>query len=145
MLIGNGGSKMADASSSFFWYKWRHHDITALLNVIYILANFLTFFNTLLFKHFSGCMCTSREIWILPINSTRIKLSPNVGNDEYIVLCNFGGGIARAVFRRYRGGSSGAPPLPLLPQVAGSEKKHGLNRVKCKYQEWKYILKNSLP
>ena len=70
-------------------------------------------------------------------------------------------GIARAVFRRYREGSAGGaaggggggggggdplePPPPPLPPVAGSEKKHGLNRVKCKYQEWKYILKNSLP
>ena len=41
-------------------------------------------------------MSTLRETWILPINSTiwrrrSIKLFPEIGHDEYIILCNFGG------------------------------------------------------
>jgi len=39
-------------------------------------------------------MCTLREIWILHANKsnnmTSIKLALEVGNDEHIVLCNFG-------------------------------------------------------
>ena len=30
-IIQNGGSKMADASSSLFSNKWRHHDITVIV------------------------------------------------------------------------------------------------------------------
>ena len=56
-----------------------------------------------------------------------IELSLNVGNDEYIVQCNFGGhstcGVEVIV------GVLWSPPPP-LPGIAGSEKQHGLNRVK---------------
>ena len=41
-IIQNGGSKTADASTSFFSNKWRHHDITAFVK----LANFLILWNT---------------------------------------------------------------------------------------------------
>ena len=51
-IIENGGSKMADAFSVFL-RKWRHNEITALVNIIYMLGNFLILSNTLLFKYFS--------------------------------------------------------------------------------------------
>lgn len=65
-IIQNGGSKTADASTSFLSNKWRHHDITAFVK----LANFLILWNTLLFVSIFHFMCTLREIWILPINFT---------------------------------------------------------------------------
>ena len=48
-IIQNGGSKTADASTSFFRNKWRHHDITAFVK----LANFLILWNTLLLVFFT--------------------------------------------------------------------------------------------
>lgn len=41
-------------------------------------------------------MCTLREIWILPINWTiwrpnDVKMYPEVGYDQYFLLCNFHG------------------------------------------------------
>ena len=51
-IIENGGSKMVDAFSVFL-RKRRHNDITALVNIIYMLGNFLILSNTLLFKYFS--------------------------------------------------------------------------------------------
>lgn len=56
-----------------------------------------------------------------------IELSPNVGNDEYIVQCNFGGHSTSGV-EVIEGGR--LEPPPPLPGIAESEKQHGLNRVK---------------
>lgn len=56
-----------------------------------------------------------------------IELSLNVGNDEYIVQCNFGGHSTSGVVV-IEGGR--LEPPPPLPGIAGSEKQHGLNRVK---------------
>lgn len=56
-----------------------------------------------------------------------IELSLNVGNDEYIVQCNFGGHSTSGV-EVIEGGR--LKPPPPLPGIAGSEKQHGLNRVK---------------
>lgn len=56
-----------------------------------------------------------------------IELSLNVGNDEYIVQCNFGGHSTSGV-EVIEGGR--LEPLPPLPGIARSEKQHGLNRVK---------------
>ena len=55
-----------------------------------------------------------------------IKLSPEVSNKEYIVLCHIAGGHSMSGFE-VMGGGGGSGPLP--PPVAGSEKKIGLNRV----------------
>ena len=46
-IIQNGGSKMADASSSLFSNKWRHHDSLFLLKIILMLVSFLISSNTL--------------------------------------------------------------------------------------------------
>ena len=59
------------------------------------------------------------------------KLSPNVGNDECVVLCNFGG-YSTSGFEVIEVDPLEHPPPPPILRVAGSEKKHGLNRVKCK-------------
>ena len=52
-----------------------------------------------------------------------IKLCLGVGNDEYIILCKFGGSI-RSAFEFIEGTSEAPPPGP------GSKTKSGLNRVK---------------
>ena len=61
-------------------------------------------------------MSTLREIWILPIDSTINKLKPvgklclEVGNDEYMIVCNFGGRTMKG-FEVIDGGRiSEAPP-----------------------------------
>lgn len=41
-----------------------------------------------------------------------IKLSLNVGNDDYIILCNFDGLIISGLEAKERGASEPPPPLP---------------------------------
>ena len=67
-IIQNGGSKMADTSSSLLVLNNVIVTSLLLLKVIYMLANFLIL--TLYYLGFFCLMCTLREIWILPINST---------------------------------------------------------------------------
>ena len=42
-IIQNGGSKMADASSSFFSNKWRHHGITTIVEDYLYVSQLLVF------------------------------------------------------------------------------------------------------
>ena len=48
----NGGSKMADASNSFFGNKWCHHDITAIVKDYLCISLTIKWF--LLYVYFEG-------------------------------------------------------------------------------------------
>ena len=60
-VIQNGGFKKANGSSFFFTNEWRHHDITAVVKIVNVLANFLILSESLLLEFFR-CMATLRGI-----------------------------------------------------------------------------------
>ena len=60
---------MADPASSFFKTNDDMMTSLLLLNIIYVLANFLDFIRPYYLRIFRF-MSTMREIWILQINST---------------------------------------------------------------------------
>ena len=64
----DNGSKMAEGSISFSTNKLRHHDITLLLKIIFVLASFLILSDTLFIKYFS-LYGNSEGNLILPIKS----------------------------------------------------------------------------
>ena len=66
---------MADYSFSFFDRKWRHHDITSIVNGNYVLANFSVIL---------------ANWWNLDSANkfNNVTLCLVVGNDEFIILSN---------------------------------------------------------
>lgn len=81
---------MADCSISFFDGKWRHHDISAIVNNNYVLANFSVIL---------------ANWWNLDSANqfNNVTLCLSVGNDEFIILSKSVGRVDER-FWRFRGG-----------------------------------------
>ena len=106
---------MADASTSLLVINDIIMTSLLLLKIIYVLANFLDFIRdpTIFQQH---------DV-IMTSDTSFCQSSYEVGNDEYITVCNFGS-------RRMRGFKVIEGDLRALPSpVARGKKKPGLNRV----------------
>ena len=119
-IIQNGGSKMTDALVPFLVITDVIMTSLLLLTIIYVLANVLVLSQTLLFKYFPLCplwgkfgFCQQIQqydvITTLDYVIVSSKRCSEVENNEYIIVCNFGG-RRMSVFEAIEGDLRGSPP-----------------------------------